>query len=96
MTQPFEKNEKKSDTSSHLIDEEEDLSGYKCVNPLMVPLKEICTMSLEKKEELRKNHPNLAEYIFMTQREKSKYFHEKNMKYNKIMSMPGGVPARTI
>jgi len=62
----------------------------------MVPLKEISSLSLEEKEILRKNHPNLAEYIFMTQREKSKYFHEKNLKYNKAMSLPGSLPARKI
>jgi len=32
----------------------------------------------------------------MTQREKSKYFHEKNLKFNKIMEIPGILPARKI
>lgn len=53
-------------------------------------------MEPEEKKKLRENHPNLAEYIFMSQREKSKYFHEKNLKYNKIMSLPGSIPARKI
>lgn len=99
ITQPYDQNDSiPEQLSIHQIDNEdnEDLSGYKCVNPLMVPLKEISSLSPEEKEILRKNHPNLAEYIFMTQREKSKYFHEKNLKYNKEMSLPGSLPARKI
>lgn len=32
----------------------------------------------------------------MSQREKCKYFHEKNLKYNRIMETPGSLPAKKI
>lgn len=32
----------------------------------------------------------------MSQREKAKYFHEKNLCYRKVIETPGNLPARTI
>lgn len=38
-------------------------------------MKDVASLGPEERENLKKTHPNLAEYIFLTPREKTKYFH---------------------
>lgn len=74
----------------------DDISKYKVIKPLLMPLKDVASLESEQRSKLKEEHGHLAEYIFMSQRQKCKYFHEKNFKYNKSMELPGSLPARKI
>ena len=61
-----------------------------------IPIGEVQNLQAEERLKLQEQFPNLAQYIFMSQREKAKYFHEKNLCYRKVIETPGNLPARTI
>ena len=65
--------------------QDEDLEGFRVIKPLLMNLKDVAVLEPEARAKLKEDHGHLAEYIFMSQREKCKYFHEKNLKYNRIM-----------
>ena len=50
---------------------------------ISVSFKGIEQLGAVEREKLKAEHPSIAEYIFMSQREKCKFFHEKNLTYRK-------------
>lgn len=55
--------------------QDEDLEGFRVIKPLLMNLKDVAVLEPEARAKLKEDHGHLAEYIFMSQREKCKYFH---------------------
>jgi hypothetical protein len=55
--------------------------------PLKTDPRKISNLSEEERKGIREDHPEMSEYFFLSQRDKTKYFHLVNQKYSKSIQL---------